>query len=480
MRSIWVLSLVACGGAEGVPALPEAVSPPPSLVLNAREFVQPGQPATFDVSGAADGEPVYLIFSVGSGPPACPRFLGGACMGIPSPATRLQTVAAAPDGTASFVVNVPPGVMIGSAASFQAVLIRGRRGVASVLSNVHTVEVVDGVPGCTAPNALNYDAAATVDDGSCQIVPATAPGYAGPAGPDRSSEGYILCSGTASGLTDSAAFFGPCAGATEVAFACSADANATAEYLSAGVPGADFLDGVCDDFVGGAVSPFGNGHILSLDDGDPGCGVYNVSYDLYMDMENGQWGCGGTANTNGTGGRMWMYARDPRYVPGCTDEDAGNYNPVATVDDGTCFAAGRALPTFTGVFGPDLSADGFFQCAGTDDGNTTSVEFYGACAGYSEIRFGCSTGPDEVAEYLSPVIPVSTSALTDGTCDDFGVGASSPFGPGHILSLDGSNPACADYNVIYDMYMDMVNGQWGCAGSANTHATGGRMWAWVR
>ncbi len=383
-------------------------------------------------------------------------------------------------GTASFSLLVPNSVRLGLEVDMQAVVVRGVNGAYSAKSGTRTMTTTDFVEvlGCTDPAALNFNPAANTDDGSCLVVAVTTPGYAGPAGSDLSADGWTLCSGTGSASTTSTEFYPPCAGTTEVRFACSADADDTAEYISAAVPRSSFVDGTCDDWDGGAGSPYAGGHILAIDDTDPDCGQFNVAYDLYMDMVSPQWGCAGVQNTHLTVGRMWMYERAANYVLGCTDPEFINYDASATVDDGSC--SNVAVPGFAGVLGPDLTASGFVQCAGTDSGGTSWVDFFSLCEGYNEVVFACSAGPDTTAEYTSAPYTYTGQVLSDATCDDWAGGAISPYFGGHILSIDDSDPTCSSFNVAYDLYMDTVSPQWGCAGNFNTHSTGGRMWAWVR
>ncbi|MFZ6053523.1 hypothetical protein ABHV44_16020, partial [Flavobacteriales bacterium DA487] len=132
------------------------------------------------------------------------------------------------------------------------------------------------IPGCTDSNACNYDPNATVDDGSCLIV------------------GETCDDGNAATVNDVITENCECEGETVPGCtninACNYDPNATVN------------DGSCL-FTGD-----------SCDDGDP------ETVDDTFD-ENCQ--CGG--NT----------------IPGCTDLNACNYDPNATVDDGSCLIVGE-------------------------------------------------------------------------------------------------------------------------------------------
>jgi len=140
------------------------------------------------------------------------------------------------------------------------------------------------------------------------------PGFSGEPGPDMTADGLSQCGGIAAsayGSTGGASFYSLCNGYSEIVFACSTGSDTTAEYISPAfsLSGVSLTDGSCDDWVGASNSTYGSDYILSVDSSDPGCGSYNVHYDMYVHFY-GQWGCNGTINTHGTGGRMWAYVRE--------------------------------------------------------------------------------------------------------------------------------------------------------------------------
>jgi hypothetical protein len=469
-----------------VDMLPTGRQAPPTLTLTAPTETFADTDVTITVTGAGDSEPVYIGWSVGDGPSRCPRVAGGLCLDIPGPTYLLGVATADASGETTLDVRTPSTVVPGTAVALQALIIRGANGFASTASNSASIDVLDTILGCTDPGADNYDPTATIDDGTCEGADPVLPGYSGPAGPDLSLEGYTLCSGTSSASTNYTQFYTPCSGFTTVRFACSTNADAIPEYVSdpVEVAAADMLDSTCDDWPGGANSNHGSGRIISIDDSDPGCGNFNVSYDLYMDMVSPQWGCNGSHNTHNTGGRMWMFgeAGPSTVVEGCTNPAADNFDSDANVDDGSCSfsAGGPQVPGYTGIAGPDLSAQGLSLCGGTSSSSTSWTQFLGQCQGYDEIVFACSTNGDNVPEFTSSAFPTTGVNLLDQSCDNWSGAALSPHGSGMILSIDHTDPNCGNFNVSYDLYMDMVSPQWGCNGSHNTHGTGGRMWAFVR
>jgi hypothetical protein len=188
------------------------------------------------------------------------------------------------------------------------------------------------VPGCTNSTACNYDPNATVDDGSCILIGDTCDdGDATTVGDEINAN--CVCEGeTVPGCTDSNA--------------CNYDPNATVD------------DGSC--LIVGE----------SCDDGDP------ETVDDTID-ENCQ--CGG--NT----------------IPGCTNSNACNYDPNATVDDGSCLIVGESC----------------------DDGDATTVgdEINASCECEGETVPGCT---NSTACNYDPNATVDDGSciLIGDSCDD--------------------------------------------------------------
>ena len=159
------------------------------------------------------------------------------------------------------------------------------------------------VPGCTDPTACNYNAAATVDNGTCNPVDclgncmgaATGPAVVGSScndgNPTTVNDVYgsnCLCFGTVIlGCTDPTA--------------CNYFAAATVD------------DGNCNpsDCLGNCTGTATGPAIVGSACNDGNATTVNDTY-------NGSCVCVGTT------------------IPGCTDATACNYNASATVDDGTC------------------------------------------------------------------------------------------------------------------------------------------------
>jgi hypothetical protein len=173
MRLFPLLLIAACATDDLM--LPEGALPPPaSVVLTAPGQLFIGETNTFTVTGnLGQQEPVYLAASVaGLGDGPCPPVLGGSCLAILSPRVVGNGVFDGPD--AEIDITIPGSFTPGTAIHFQAVVIRGVGGAATVLSETVSLAAEAYIPGCTDPASLNYDPIATFDDGSC-IDPSTNP-----------------------------------------------------------------------------------------------------------------------------------------------------------------------------------------------------------------------------------------------------------------------------------------------------------------
>ena len=181
------------------------------------------------------------------------------------------------------------------------------------------------VEGCTDEMACNYDADATLDDGSCLMLD-----ECGVCGGDGIPAGACDCDGN---ILDEC---GVCGGNGIPAGDCDCNGN---QEDALGVCGGDCaadadMDGICDDV---------DDCVGSLD----ACGICNGLGAIYecgcadipagdCDCDGGQLDalgvCGGdcAADANGNG------VCDDAEVAGCTDDAACNYDASATEEDGSC------------------------------------------------------------------------------------------------------------------------------------------------
>ncbi len=160
-------------------------------------------------------------------------------------------------------------------------------------------------------------------------------------------------------------------------------------------------------------------------------------------------------------------------------DDGNEINGDSCKNDCTIPTITRTVPGFNGTLGPDLSGIGWSQCAGTGSKGTMGKQWYPLCEGHQQIKFACSKDNNESAEYTSGAFSLAGKTLLDDQCDNWNGASNSIYGSDYILSVDNSNPNCGDYDVGYDMYMHFGT-WWGCAGTYNTHNSGGRMFAYVK
>lgn len=185
-------------------------------------------------------------------------------------------------------------------------------------------EEISGIPGCTAPEACNYDMSATIEDGSCILV-----GEPCDDGDENTFEDAYTAECVCAGLT---------LGCTE-SNACNFDASAGLEDGSCVFPGDN-----CDDN-----DPFTSNDVYGLD-----CI------------------CAG---------------EQPIDVEGCTAAEACNYNPEATIEDFSCIFPGEPCDdgnegTVNDLLGADCICAGLITgCTelGTCNYNENAVVDDGSC-----------------------------------------------------------------------------------------------------
>ena len=224
-----------------------------------------------------------------------------------------------------------------------------------------TYDCINDVLGCTDPGALNYNSAATIDDGSCI---------------------YPCEDVTFSFTTD-------CWGG-EVSWDLVNDATgATVASVSGGTYGNQqtFTWNGCLEwgcYTMTIQDSFGDGQ----DGTSSGCstdGDYEMTLDadgsIIFEMAVPNYGSEVTHNFC-----------VPLTLDGCTDSAACNYNPAATNDDGSCQyldACGVCGGTGTIAGCTDLSACNYNAAADCDDGSCQFLDACGVCGGSGTIA-GCT------------------------------------------------------------------------------------------
>ncbi len=264
--------------------------------------------------------------------------------------------------------------------------------------------------GCTNALACNFDASATIDDGTC-IVP---------------TPGCEACNATNDGLvlidTDGD-------GSCDAVDGCPADPNKTAAGIcGCGVADADTdADGTADCNDGCPADP------AKVAPGTCGCGVADADTDADgiadcndgcpsdpLKTAPGFCGCGTSdADTNGNG------VADCNDVPGCTNEFATNYNPGANLDDGSCI-----VPVNIACDGLEGGLEGiiieeYYVADATDAQGAFGGAIPGPSAGAKTYRIYLDLAPDYKLQIIQgyPTDPISF-ATTTGFYNATGAGVS--------------------------------------------------------
>ena len=197
------------------------------------------------------------------------------------------------------------------------------------------------IPGCTDPLACNYDATANTDDGSCDL-----PNGCGDA-LYLEYDASVTCSDASACLTLIVT------GCTDL-LASNYDANANTDDGSCTYP----TD--CNGIENG---------IAAADD----CGTCHSSY-MYDMISHTMTPVATYADTVGIGGMFVLagsaidIASNPMWnaaCTGCTDPSAFNFDPNASIDDGSC------VPVLSGCTDP--AAFNYDSNANTDDGSCIAV-----------------------------------------------------------------------------------------------------------
>jgi len=276
------------------------------------------------------------------------------------------------------------------------------------------------IAGCTDSNALNYNANATTDDGSCfyAVIPgctdSTATNYNPLATIDNGSCTYPLIAGCTDSLANN---YNPNAdidngSCTYTVFGCT---DATADnYLAV----ATVDDGTCTYTILGCTDVTATNYnaLATVDDGTCIAVVLGCTNPLASNYNP-------SANTDdGT----CVYP-----VYGCTDSNASNYMSNATIDDGSC--------TYAVLGCTDPTAINYLATADTDDGSCLPY-VYGCTYQYS-----CTYNP--LANYPSQGGPTHPNYGT-GPCQG-NYGCTDPAYANYDANADCDNSPTPDFYLNY-------------------------------
>ncbi|MFZ6052529.1 putative metal-binding motif-containing protein, partial [Halocola ammonii] len=228
------------------------------------------------------------------------------------------------------------------------------------------------IPGCTNEAACNYDPNATVDDGSCILIGDSCDD-GDPTTVGDEINANCECQGeTIPGCTNEAA--------------CNYDPNATVDDGSCILIGDS-----CDDGDPTTVGDEINANCECEGETVPGCmNEAACNYDPNATVDDGSCILIGDSCDDGDPATVndefnSSCVCEGQTVPGCTDANACNYDPGATVDDGTC------------LYPNDSCDDG--------DPETGNDMFDENCNCSGEVILGC-------------VIPIACNYNPEATVDD--------------------------------------------------------------
>ena len=282
-------------------------------------------------------------------------------------------------------------------------------------------------PGCTDATACNFDAAATLDDGTC--VFATGCDVCDGAGgvTDNLEVGETCDDGDATTVNDTVQVDCSCSGVTVPgcidATACNFDAAATVDdgscVLATGCDVCDGAGGVTDNPEIGDTCDDGNP--ATTGDVITSCGV-----------------CGGMA------------------TPGCTDATACNFDAAATVDDGTCvFATG--CDVCDGAGGVTDNPEAGEACDDGDAGTENDmVQVDCTCSG-TPVMVDVEGCTDATACNFD-----AAATVDDGTCV-FAIGCDVCDGAGGVTDNPEAGEACDDGDATTEN--DTILADCTCAGT---------------
>ena len=277
--------------------------------------------------------------------------------------------------------------------------------------------------GCTDPEACNYDPSATIDDGLCEL-PDPVEGCPTCDYPLNIVETGLVANASGTAVTTAAS---GTLGILDVSLNwtnSSGDGSWAADMmLEIGLP-----DGSCFAIGGydyiSACTDLGNYAVVWPTWNSSASGTYTASVDLSASALSGTglwsftvvngWGASNGADFDVTLTLNGLCTSDNIDIPGCTDPEACNYDPLANVDDGSC--------DFSSCSGcTDSTACNYNPAATTDDG---SCEFT-SCAGCTDATAcnydASATIDDGSCEFLSCAgctDPIACNYDAGATIDD--------------------------------------------------------------
>jgi hypothetical protein len=289
----------------------------------------------------------------------------------------------------------------------------------NALATVNDGSCVYYIDGCTDPTATNYNALATINNGSCTYpisgcIDPIATNYDPTATIDDGSCTYLVL-----GCTDPLAL----------------------NYNSA----ATVDDGSCtysSNPITGCTDPTATNYDATATSDDGSC-IYSgctdptaTNYNASATVDDGSCcyvaGCTDLTATNYNSSACFDDGSCTYGVPGCTDPTAFNYNASANTDDGSCIAVVNGCT--------DPAATNYNAAANTDDGSCIAV--VNGCTDATAFNYNAAANTDDGSCIYT------TYGCTDPTAFNYNAAAAVDDGSCIPYTYGCTDPTASNYNAL--------------------------------